>query len=151
MRISRPQMFMQIARVVAQRATCSRLNVGAVLVKDRCILSIGYNGVPSGEEHCIGNDCEGRTICHLTIHAEYNAISHCIPFGEQVGGDISVTHSPCRGCVNLLNHNKIARVFFETPFRDERPLEMLEDRVFQVLPAGYVMRWRDRQLVDVVT
>jgi hypothetical protein len=57
MRITRPQLWMGMAEIAAQRATCFRGSCGAILVKDNDVVSIGYNGPPSGEEHCQGNDC----------------------------------------------------------------------------------------------
>ena len=88
-RISRHLMFMEIAHTVAKRATCMRLNVGAVLVADRQIVSIGYNGAPSGAPHCAGNECPGKHHCHETIHAEVNAVQH-LPGNI----DINVDHTP---------------------------------------------------------
>lgn len=75
MRISRDEMFIQIARIVARRGTCNRAQVGAVIVKDSRIISIGYNGSLPGEAHCTDVGCkivDGH--CIRTIHAEANAI-----------------------------------------------------------------------------
>ena len=107
MRPTRPQTFMEIAQAVAKRATCMRLNVGAVLVQGRSIVSIGYNGVPSGAPHCTGNDCPGKQHCHETIHAEDNALRHLpgpvysTDFDEMYELDLYVTDSPCRDCFGL--------------------------------------------------
>lgn len=155
MRISRPQMFMQIAQVVAQRSTCMRLNVGAVLVQGRSIVSIGYNGVPAGEAHCSGNDCPGKHHCHETIHAEINAIDHLSGnVCDYYGLDLYVTDSPCSNCFNVLcSVGSIHRVFFANPYRitDHLVGHGYDIGVYRVTPAGYVMDWKTRELVDVKT
>lgn len=153
-RISRPQMFMEIAHVVAKRATCMRLNVGAVMVKNRTIVSIGYNGVASGLPHCSGNLCPGAHGCRETIHAEMNALAQ-LPEGMS-GLDLYVTDSPCAACYDkLVADGRVNRIFFATPYRitDHLVESLWEDRmqVYRVLPAGYIMDWSTGKLVDVET
>ena len=154
MRITRPQMFMEIARVVAKRSTCMRLNVGAVIVHNRRIVSIGYNGVPPGAPHCTGNDCPGKHHCRLTKHAEENALEY---LAEEIRGDLDiyVTDSPCEVCFTRLTIDpRIKRVFFGTPYRITEHLDHPPGsgpRVYRVLPAGYVMVWKTRELVVVET
>lgn len=157
MRITRPQMFMEIAQVVAKRATCMRLSVGAVLVKRRSIVSIGYNGAPAGAPHCAGNDCPGRFKCELTVHAELNALYH-LPDGIEGPLDLYVTDSPCAHCYqNILSDGRIGRIFFGTPYRITAHLETdPEERwnapeVYRITPSGYVMNWRTKELVDIET
>lgn len=157
MRITRPQMFMEIAQIVAKRATCMRLSVGAVLVKRRSIVSIGYNGAPAGVPHCAGNDCPGRFKCEETIHAEINALNH-LPHGSWSSLDLYVTDSPCEDCYKaLLQCGFINRVFFGTPYRvndhltDPRFGGYYAPRVYRITPSGYVMDWRTKELVDVET
>lgn len=95
MRTTRPQMFMEIAHAVARRSTCMRLNVGAVIVQGRSIVSIGYNGAPSGAPHCLGNACPGKLVCRETIHAEDNALRHLPPLEpDSPLLDLYVTDSP---------------------------------------------------------
>lgn len=154
-RISRPQMFMEIAHTVAKRSTCMRLNVGAVIVKERRIVSIGYNGVPAGEPHCRGNHCPGKLSCNLTTHAEANAIQF-LPEGIGYGLDLYVTDSPCSNCFDLINQDhRFDRLFFSTPYRITDHLEKnLFDRgleVYRIVPAGYIMDWHTKELVDVET
>ena len=157
MRITRTQMFMQIAQAVAMRSTCMRLNVGAVVVQGRSIVSIGYNGAPSGAPHCLGNGCPGKAACHLTIHAEVNAIKH-LPEGFRVGLgsllDMYVTDSPCEDCLDFIHgEGYVGRIFFGTPYRISDHL--IKDRrdigIYRVLPAGYVIDWETKGLVDVET
>lgn len=156
MRISRPQMFMDIAHIVAKRATCMRLSVGAVLVHERSIVAIGYNGVPAGHAHCSGNDCPGRYRCEETIHAEVNALNH-LPKGMWSGLDLYVTDSPCPQCWDLISREgKVKRVFFGTPYRVTEHLDMKvphESRpeLYRITPSGYVLDWRTKELVDVET
>lgn len=158
MRPTRPQMFMEIAQIVSKRATCMRLNVGAVLVQGRRIVSIGYNGVPSGAPHCSGNDCPGKHHCRETTHAEMNALLHLSPGLATRNGviedlDLYVTDSPCADCFDkIVTGGLVKRVFFGTPYRITDHLEQESQiEVYRVLPAGYVMDWKTKELVDVET
>lgn len=153
MRTTRPQMFMEIAQTVAKRSTCMRLNVGAVLVKGRSIVAIGYNGVPNGAAHCTGNDCPGKHHCHETIHAEYNAIRH-LPEGIEGPLDLYVTDSPCSLCYDsLASDGRVQRIFFDTPYRitDHLTHSLWDIGIYRVTPAGYVVDWDTKELVDVET
>ena len=160
MRTSRPQMFIQIAQVVAMRSTCMRLNVGAVLVQGRSIVSIGYNGAPSGKPHCQGNDCPGKdTVCTETIHAEVNALAHLPgymiePLAPVEAMDLYVTDSPCENCLTQLGSTgMIGRIFFGTPYRitDHLIDNDWNIEIYRVLPSGYVIDWQTKELVDVET
>lgn len=127
MRSTRPQLFMEIAQAVAKRSTCMRLNVGAVLVQGRSIVSIGYNGAPPGEPHCTQETCNAQTSCQRTIHAEDNALRH-VPQGIRVTQDtrfdLYVTDSPCQGCFNMIKDaGVVKRIFFSTPYRITDHLE----------------------------
>jgi dCMP deaminase len=137
-RISREQMFMAIARVASLRSTCHRLNVGAVVVGDRSVLAIGYNGAGTGDPHCTGNDCRYYTERGCSVlHAEENALRRC------AGGDeIYVTHSPCGYCAAKIVERRIKRVYFEAPYRDTEPLNHLIRHgigVYRLLPSGYII------------
>jgi dCMP deaminase len=140
MRISRERMFADIAAVVAKRSTCSRLNVGAVVVIDNRIVSIGYNGQEPGQPHCDGVCGAGQ--CN-TIHAEINALAH-VPDGyEDQLWDLYVTDSPCMTCALHLAPI-VERVFYTTPYRDVRPLDFLVSmgvKVIRVLPSGRMVEW----------
>ena len=154
MRPTRPQMLMEIAQVVAKRATCMRLNVGAVLVQNRRIVSIGYNGVPSGASHCAGNDCPGKHHCHETIHAEDNALRHLPTLNYHDDGplDLYVTDSPCAACFQKIREARVVRrVFFGTPYRINDHLIDEKIGIYRVLPAGYIMDWNTKELVDIET
>lgn len=107
--------FMMMARdVVAKRATCPRRQVGAVLVRDKRIITTGYNGSPPGMPHCTDVGCrmhEGH--CIRTIHAEQNAIVQAALYGVSTeGATCYVTASPCVTCANLLVAAGVVRVVY---------------------------------------
>ena len=141
MRVSRHQMLMGIARVAAQRSTCHRLNVGAVLATDQgSVRSIGYNGASSGMAHCGGTECVYMTDkgCSV-IHAEHNALDHLI--GPSTDLNLYVTHSPCMTCTAKLIMHGIKRVFYEVEYRDVAPLTRLTTigiEVYRLTPSGYL-------------
>ena len=96
--------FFEIATLVATRATCDRAHVGCVIVKDKHILSTGFNGSVSGAPHC---DDEGHFMedghCIRTSHAEANAVAQAAKLGIGLAGSTAyVTHRPCLGCARLL-------------------------------------------------
>ena len=106
--------FLAIAKVVATRATCDRLHVGAVIVKDRVIMSTGYNGSIRGTPHCdsAGHLMEGEH-CVRVIHSESNAIVQAAKMGIRVdGADMYVSASPCWPCFRLIANAGIKRVFY---------------------------------------
>lgn len=114
--------FMEIARVVATRATCDRKQVGAVVVRDRIILSTGYNGSIRGLPHC---DEAGHMMeeghCVATIHAEANAILQAARGGVRIdGADIYITASPCWPCFKMVANAGIRRIVFGEFYRDPR-------------------------------
>lgn len=147
----RIQTFMDIARCVSRLSTCSRLSVGAIVVVNRRIVSHGYNGSPPKAPHCIGNDCPGRLDgCRLTIHAEQNAVDF-IPRGvaDDLSKDLYVTDSPCEACVNAALARGVRRIFFQTPYRLNAHLDHCDLQVYRVVPSGYVMDWRTKELINV--
>lgn len=118
--------FMSIARQVATRATCDRKHVGAVIVRDRTILSTGYNGSIRGMPHCddIGHDIEDGH-CVATIHAEANAIIQAAGNGVAIeGGDIYITASPCWSCFKLIANAGLRRIYYGEFYRDQRSFEV---------------------------
>lgn len=144
---------MEVAHVIAKRATCMRRNVGAIIVVNRNCVSWGYNGAETGDPHCSGNECPGKdSVCTMTVHAERNAIKR-VPFElEQRVKDLYVTDSPCPACAELLTHHRVKRVFFAIPYRITDSLDWLQKKgveVYQVQPAGYVMEWGTRKLVEI--
>jgi dCMP deaminase len=122
------QYFMLITRQVADRSTCNRAQVGAVIVRDKNILATGYNGSPAGLPHCMEVGCliyESRTPsgeieenCFRTIHAEINAIAQAAKNGSSIReADIYITHTPCIHCFKVLINTGIKRVLYEKPYK----------------------------------
>jgi len=145
-RLSWDQYFMEICRVVAQRSTCPRAAVGAVIVLDRTILATGYNGAPAGLPHCTEVGClvtastapDGSTEenCFRTIHAEINAIAQAAKNGVSIrGSDIYVTHSPCIHCLKVIVNTGIRRVCYERPYKLERVEELVAQSGIRFEPA----------------
>jgi len=121
-RVSWEQYFMNIAHEVATRATCDRKRVGAVIVRNRTILSTGYNGSIRGLPHCseVGHMMV-NSHCVRTVHAEANAIVQAARNGVAIeGAEIYVTASPCWECFKLIANAGIKRIFFGEFYRDER-------------------------------
>lgn len=114
--------FMEIAKMVAQRSTCPRKHVGAVIVSEKHILATGYNGSLPGLPHCTEVGCmieDGH--CVRTVHAEANAIVQAAKYGIKVrGATIYVTASPCWHCFKLIASAGIQRIVFGEFYRDER-------------------------------
>jgi len=118
--------FMDIARVVSERGTCDRKYVGAVVVRDKRILSTGYNGSVAGTSHCneIGHLMEDGH-CVRTIHAEANAIVQAARNGVMLdGAAIYVTASPCWPCFKLISNAGIKKIVYGEFYRDDRIYEV---------------------------
>ncbi len=125
MRASWDVYFMNIAREVATRATCDRKHVGAVIVREKCILATGYNGSIRGLPHCddVGHMMEDGH-CVRTVHAESNAIAQAARNGVGIeGSSIYVTASPCWICFRLIANSGINRIVFGEFYRDQRIYE----------------------------
>lgn len=121
--------FLLMARVAASRSTCLRRKVGAVLVRDRQILSTGYNGAPRGVTHCDEAGCLRETLgiasgCRHEIcrgsHAEINAIAQAAIAGTSTADSwLYCTHEPCVYCTKALINAGCRKVFFLHPYPDE--------------------------------
>jgi dCMP deaminase len=130
--------FMGIARAVATRSTCSRKFVGAVIVRDRTILSTGYNGSIRGTPHC---DEAGHMMedghCVRTIHAEINAIIQAAKNGTPIAGaTIYVTASPCWSCFKAVVNVGIQRIVFGEFYRDERIFAVASELGLELVDAS---------------
>jgi dCMP deaminase len=125
-RIDRDELLGNIAKLVARRSTCLRLSVGSVLAMEGRIVSMGYNGAPSGLPHCNAQTCGPDTPCERTVHAEANAIAFAAKEGiETFGATIYTTHSPCIECAKLLINSGIQRVMYWEKYRDPAPVNLL--------------------------
>lgn len=113
---------MNIAQVVASRGTCDRKKVGAVIVREKSILSTGYNGSLSGLPHCDDNGHEiENDHCVRTIHAEANAIVQAARNGVAINkSEIYITASPCYTCFKMIANAGIKKIYFGEFYRDER-------------------------------
>jgi dCMP deaminase len=129
--------FMRIATQVATRTTCRRRAVGAVLVKDKRILATGYNGVPTGIEHCLTRGClreqlgipsgQQHELCR-GLHAEQNAIIQAARYGINISGaSCYCTTQPCIICAKMLINAGIAEIIYQQPYPDELTMQMLEE------------------------
>lgn len=129
--------FMSIAELVAERSTCLRRKVGAVIVKEKRILTTGYNGAPSGVDHCEDIGClrkklnipagERHEICR-GIHAEQNAIIQAATCGANIsGGIVYTTHQPCFICTKMLINAHISKIIFQEAYPDKLAVGMLKE------------------------
>lgn len=137
MRPSWDDYFMDIAELVASRSTCRRRQVGAVIVKDRRIISTGYNGAPRGVSHCLDVGClreqlgvpsgERHELCRA-VHAEQNAIIQAALHGVSTNGaTLYCTTQPCVLCAKMLLNAGIKEIFFRGSYPDELALSLLQE------------------------
>src|SRR3989344_1706459 len=125
-RASWEQYFMNIAKEVATRSTCDRKHVGAVIVRDKTILSTGYNGSIRGMPHCdeVGHMMENGH-CVATVHAETNAILQAAKNGVMInGGEGYITASPCWPCFKMIANAGIKKIFYGEFYRDDKIFEV---------------------------
>src|SRR5262245_43230733 len=145
--------FMNIARQAATRSTCDRKHVGAVIVRDKTILSTGYNGSIRGLPHCddVGHDLEGGH-CVATIHAEANAILQAARNGVMIeGAELYTTASPCWSCFKLIANAGIRTIYYGEFYRDRKSLDIARRTGIELIdlaspgsavPKGAVARGR---------
>lgn len=143
MRPSWDEYFMEIVNVVKKRSTCLRRQVGALIVKDKRILSTGYNGAPTGLKHCDEIGCtreklnipsgQRHELCR-GLHAEQNAIVHAANSGVSIkGGTIYVTAQPCVLCAKMIINAGIKRIVFGGGYPDELAMELLNEAGIEVV------------------
>jgi dCMP deaminase len=128
-RVSWEKYFINIAHEVAKRSTCDRKNVGAVIVRDKTILSTGYNGSIKGLPHCdeVGHEMVNNH-CVRTTHAEANAIVQAAKNGVKINkSEIYVTASPCYDCFKLIINAGIQKIYYYEFYRDERIKQYAKD------------------------
>ena len=138
--VSRPgwdDYFLEIAGLVAKRSTCLRRQVGALIVKDKRILSTGYNGAPTGISHCEVAGCvreklqvppgKRHELCR-GLHAEQNAIIQAALHGVSIdGGVLYCTHEPCTVCSKMVINAGITAVIVACNYPDELAREMFKE------------------------
>lgn len=134
--------FMEIARVVSSRATCDRKHVGAAIVRDRMILSTGYNGSIRGLPHCseAGHMMEDNH-CVATIHAEANALIQAARNGVAIdAATIYTTASPCWPCFKLIANAGVRRIVFGEFYRDDRIFDIAGQLDIELVGLGAAAR-----------
>jgi dCMP deaminase len=140
--------FMDITALVAKRSTCLRRSVGAIIVKDKRILSTGYNGAPSGVRHCLEIGClrekmkvasgERHELCR-GIHAEQNAIIQAAFHGVSIrGASLYCTNLPCSICAKMIINAGIKKIYYLDGYPDGISSEMLGEAGVEVLKTDEV-------------
>ncbi len=136
--------FMGMAKLTAQRSTCLRRQVGAVIVKDRHIIATGYNGAPRGLAHCgqLGGclreqlkvpSGQRHELCRA-LHAEQNAIIQAATLGQSIeGASIYITHQPCSICSKMIINAGISRIVVDQGYPDELATNLLEEAGIKVV------------------
>ena len=134
--------FMEMAHVVSTRSTCLRRKVGALLVKDKHILSTGYNGAPKGLKHCSEVGClrenmdipsgERHELCR-GLHAEQNAIIQAAVFGVSIKDSILYcTNTPCVVCVKMLINAGVKEIIYSGDYPDDLAKKMLGESSIKI-------------------
>lgn len=134
---------MDITELVAKRSTCRRRAVGAVLVKEKRILSTGYNGAPSNISHCIDIGClredlgipsgEKHELCR-GIHAEQNAIIQAAYHGVAISGaNLFCTNLPCAICAKMIINAGIRKVYYRDGYADTISKEMIDEAGIELI------------------
>jgi len=138
MRADWNEYFMGIAHQAATRSTCSRKHVGAVIVRDRTVLSTGYNGSLRGLPHCEDIGCimeDGH--CITTVHAEANAILQAAKNGVSIAdSELYTTASPCWNCFKLIANAGIRRIYYGEFYRDERSRQVASEIGIELVDLG---------------
>jgi len=146
-RPSYDEYFMEMAHLVSKRSTCLRRSVGAILVKNKHILSTGYNGAPKGFKHCSEVGClreklgipsgERHEICR-GLHAEQNAIIQAAVFGVSIEGSVLYcTNAPCVVCAKMLINAGIKEIVFSGNYPDALAKKMLDESKIKVRKGNY--------------
>lgn len=135
--------FLNITRLVAERSTCTRRKVGAILVRDKRVITTGYNGVPSGINHCADVGClrdklkvpsgERHELCR-GLHAEQNAIIQAATHGVSIlGCTLYCTNMPCSICSKMLINAGIVKIYYGEGYADLLGEEMLREAGIEVI------------------
>jgi len=123
--------YMDVAERFAQLSSATRLQVGAIVVKDDRIISIGYNGMPSGWDNVCEH--EGKTKAEV-LHAESNAIAKLAKSPESgEGASIFITHSPCIDCAKLIYQSGITTVYYKNEYRSTQGIDFLNKSNIEII------------------
>ncbi|MCT4592758.1 MAG: cytidine/deoxycytidylate deaminase family protein [Anaeromicrobium sp.] len=135
--------FMEMAEMAKTRSTCKRRKVGAVIVKNKRLLSTGYNGAPSNTKHCLEIGClreemnipsgERHELCR-GIHAEQNAIIQAAYHGVSIeGADLYSTLQPCVLCAKMAINAGVKRIYFKGSYPDKLSMGLLEEANIELI------------------
>ena len=136
--------FMQMAQLTAQRSTCLRRKVGAVIVKDKHIIATDYNGAPRGLKHCVElGGClreklkipsgQRHELCRA-LHAEQNAIIQAATLGQSIeDGTIYITHQPCAICAKMIINAGLKRIVVKEGYPDDLSVEILDEAGLKIV------------------
>ena len=139
-RITWYQFFMAQSHLLALRSTCTRLSVGATIVRDKRIIAGGYNGSISGDDHCIDKGCYVvDNHCVRTVHAETNALLQCAKYGTPTNGaDLYVTHFPCLPCTKSIIQSGIKNLYYAKDYKNnDYAIELVEQAGVNVLHVPF--------------
>ena len=127
--------YLNMAKEWSNLSHCSRMKVGALIVKNNMIISDGYNGTPTGfDNHC---ELDQDTTHWYVIHGEANAILKCARTGQSCeGSTLYLTHSPCKDCSKLILQSGIKRLVYLDEYRDRSGLEFLENTGIEIVKYG---------------
>lgn len=134
-RVNWQQYFMAQANVASLRSTCTRLEVGAVIVRKNRIIASGYNGSIDDSAHCIDEGCHiVNNHCVRTVHAEMNALLQCAKFGVKTENtEMYVTHFPCLVCTKHIIQAGIKKVYYEADYKnDPLAVQLFEEASVEV-------------------
>jgi dCMP deaminase len=124
--------FIDVANIFARQGTCSRLQVGALLVEGKRIISTGYNGAPAGMSHCYHQEGDDRP-CHKAVHAEANVIAFAARKGVSTfGSTLYTTHMPCSDCAKLIINAGISKVVYDQEYRSAEGEQLLAEAGIEV-------------------
>ena len=149
MRPNWDEYFMEMAEIAKTRSTCCRRQVGAVIVKDKRMLSTGYNGAPSGTAHCLDIGCmrekleipsgQRHELCR-GLHAEQNAIIQAAFHGVSIqGGILYATLQPCILCAKMAINAGIRKIIFKGQYPDELSLKILEEAGVEIIQFDNIL------------
>lgn len=126
-RLSRPQLFREVARLYGLRSSCPRADVGVVAIRDGRIVATGYCGAPRGQAHCLEVGClivEGH--CVRSVHAEANMVAWAARVGISIDNtEIYSTHEPCHNCAKLLANAGVFIVYYEHDYQNHLGSDLL--------------------------
>lgn len=128
--------YLKMAQEWAKLSYCKRKQVGALIVKDRMIISDGYNGTPSGSENCCEDEETGKTHWYV-LHAEANAILKLAGSTQSArGATLYLTLSPCRECSKLILQAGISKLVYINAYSDEEGISFLRNHDIEIIQVS---------------